>query len=103
MSWNFTAASNAPIAEVEAKFDEAAAAYEAGRAANDYTLDDAAKDGIAAARAAVKAVVESGAVGSGLVTVTVSGHANPGHKPAKGWSNDCVQVYVVSADPQPTT
>jgi hypothetical protein len=32
------------------------------------------------------------------VTVSASGHANPGHKPAQGWSNDTfsLSIYQVS-------
>ena len=38
-----------------------------------------------------------GIVGEGLVNVSLSGHANPGHKPRRGWSNDTVTVNVTSA------
>lgn len=36
-------------------------------------------------------------VGDGNVNVTLSGHANPGHKPRQGWANDYVSVHVSSA------
>lgn len=50
----------------------------------------------AAARAAVKELVGSGAFGDGSkeFSVQLSGHANPGHEPLEGWSNDCVSVHV---------
>ena len=36
-------------------------------------------------------------VGDGNINVTLSGHANPGHKPRQGWANDLVTVSVSSA------
>lgn len=36
-------------------------------------------------------------VGEGPITVTISGHANQGHRPIAGWSNDFVQLTVSSA------
>lgn len=35
-------------------------------------------------------------VGAGNINVTLSGHANPGHKPREGWANDYVSVHVSS-------
>jgi len=35
-------------------------------------------------------------VGEGNINVTLSGHANPGHKPREGWANDYVSVHVSS-------
>lgn len=48
-----------------------------------------------AADAATK-IIASGAVGGPgkEYHVSVSGHANPEHEPAKGWANDCVTVSV---------
>ncbi|SDJ08249.1 hypothetical protein SAMN05444157_1642 [Frankineae bacterium MT45] len=102
MSWNFTATSVA-IDDVEAELTKAADAYRAGLAANDYALDDAANEAIGVAIASAKAIAESGVTGGTLVNVTLSGHANPGHKPVKGWSNDVVTVTVISAEAPPTT
>lgn len=31
---------------------------------------------------------------TGLVNVSASGHANPGHKKTDGWSNDCLSLSV---------
>lgn len=36
-------------------------------------------------------------VGDGNVNVTLSGHANPSHRPRRGWANDAVTVTVTSA------
>lgn len=53
---------------------------------------------VQAAKDAAVALVKSGAVvnDSGQdVTVTISGHANAGHKPAAGYANDALTVSVV--------
>lgn len=36
-------------------------------------------------------------VGDGNINVTLSGHANPGHRPRQGFANDLVTVSVTSA------
>jgi hypothetical protein len=53
-------------------------------------------DQFEAAAAAAVAIVESGAVGGGEKTfsVTLSGHSNPDHEPHSGWSPDGVNVSV---------
>ena len=48
-----------------------------------------------AALAAAHGILASGAVGEGACMVTMSGHANPGHLPRKGWSNDAITVAIV--------
>lgn len=50
---------------------------------------------------AAKALVASGAVGVGLVSAILSGHANPGHAPRPGWSHDYINVTVQCAEPYP--
>lgn len=35
------------------------------------------------------------------VTVTISGHANPGHAPAEGWANEMTQVTVSVTNVEP--
>jgi hypothetical protein len=53
-----------------------------------------------AAKYAAKQLVESGAVGSGgkrVFNVFLAGHANPGHEPRDGWSNDTVTVSISQA------
>ena len=53
------------------------------------------------ARAAVDLsilLVATKAVGSGLVQASLNGHANPEHKPTKGFSPDTITVTVLNAD-----
>lgn len=54
------------------------------------------------ARSAVLALIDSATVGDPELhtfNVSLAGHANPGHEPAEGWSNDCVSVSVSQALP----
>lgn len=47
-----------------------------------------------AARAAIE-VATSGAMGDAdRIAVTLSGHANPDHVPAEGWSNDAITISL---------
>src|SRR5260221_14601835 len=54
-----------------------------------------------AAREALKAIADSGAVGNTLKHLGgyASGHANPGHEPLAGWSNDTISVSVTQITP----
>lgn len=101
MSYGFSVTS-VPVAEVEDALTKSFEAYKAQLAAGDYKLDDAAEEAALAGIAAAKALADSGFVGKGLVNAAVNGHANPGHVPTRGWSNDSIGVSVSSADPQPT-
>ncbi len=101
MSWGMLSITGATKEDLEAKFDAAALVYKTNLAGADYTLDPAADAQITAAKTAVLALVESGSVGSGTFNVTASGHANPDHKPVKGWANDVISISVSCADPQP--
>ncbi len=56
--------------------------------------DEQVKEQMNAAADAATKIISSGAVGTGEFDVNVSGHANPDHEPAEGWSNDCVTVSV---------
>lgn len=103
MSWGPIAVTSTAQADLDAKLAEASAAYQHNLEAADYDLDPAAKEQIDAAITAAKSLVASGVVGAGLVNVQLNGHANPDHKPVKGWANDVVTVTVSCADPQPTT
>lgn len=57
---------------------------------------------IRAARAAAAAVIDSGTVGQDAnvpqgrkdFAISISGHANPGHEPAQGWANDCINISI---------
>lgn len=53
------------------------------------------RDHVEAAIEAAAALAE--VVGEGPITVAISGHANQGHRPLAGWSNDFVHVTVSSA------
>lgn len=102
MSWGAISVTSVEAAEVETALNTAAETYKSGLSANDYELDPAAVEAITAAVASAKAVVDSGIVGTTKVNVSLSGHANPGHVPVKGWANDFVQIVVSSAESQPT-
>lgn len=45
---------------------------------------------------AVDLLIGNGAFGDpdGLYQVTLSGHGNPGHKPAAGWTNDSLSLTI---------
>lgn len=46
--------------------------------------------------------IRSGAVGEGKFTISISGHANPGHRPTVGYANDMVVITVVQVgQPEP--
>ena len=58
----------------------------------------AAADQVETARAAAKLILDSGAVGDAErrdFSVSISGHSNPDHLPAKEYANDCLYVTVV--------
>lgn len=58
---------------------------------------------VGAAKEAAIAIVKSGFVvndPSQDVSVSIGGHANPGHKAAPGYGNDCISVYVMQVTRQ---
>jgi hypothetical protein len=59
------------------------------------------KQQIEAALAASKLIYESGCVGEGVVSLSLSGHANEGHEPREGWAYDMLTVNVLRAAPVP--
>lgn len=61
------------------------------------------KEQFEAAVEATKAILKSGAIGSDdkVFSVTLSGHANPGHEVVEGWANDAVVVSIVQRYDQP--
>lgn len=67
----------------------------------DYPVEPEAVEQIDAAVATAKAIVAGGTIGGEgkLFFVSLSGHANPGHEPRSGWSNDCITVSVSQASP----
>lgn len=55
------------------------------------------QDQVDAARKAVKLLLESSTVGlynEYDFNISLSGHANPAHRPASGWANDCITISV---------
>jgi hypothetical protein len=74
------------------------AAYgEDKRLRDTYTQDHAAHEAyeqFTVAVTAAQTIIDSGAVGAGPYTVTLAGHANPGHANTDGWANDIVTVSV---------
>lgn len=54
-------------------------------------------EAVRAAKMAAVAILRSGAVGWGPARVSLSGHANPDHRPVAGWSNDTIGVSVWQA------
>lgn len=55
-----------------------------------------AAEQLTAARGVAIHLMESGVLGAkdGDYCVYLNGHANPEHRPAPGWANDCVGVNV---------
>jgi hypothetical protein len=49
-----------------------------------------------AARSVACTLIATGAIGAKakVFSVSLSGHANPGHVPQEGWANDCITVSV---------
>lgn len=89
MSWSFSVPDGA-AEHFEANAADAQASYLSGSP----TLADEAKDQIAEAVEAAVTLVSAGVVGYGQVHATLTGHANPGHKPAPGWANDMVTISL---------
>lgn len=55
------------------------------------------REQVAAALTALLVLLSDNALGDPKendYVVNISGHANPGHKPAPGWANDCVTITV---------
>lgn len=99
MSWGPVTAVDTSDA-IEGALEAAAEAYKSNLAAQDYVLDDAANEAIAAGIAAAVSCVSAVAPGQ-EVSVTLGGHANPGHVPVSGWSNDFLQITISnSAKPE---
>lgn len=91
MSWNVSYASltnfKADIREPGAQCDD---------------TNETVRDQLGMARLCAQQLVDSGCVGENDdevfeqldYKISLYGHANPGHKPASGWANDCVSVSV---------
>lgn len=49
---------------------------------------------LTAAETAARTVLESGVCGEGTFNVSMSGHCNPGNRPAVGWSNEFFSLSI---------
>jgi hypothetical protein len=93
MSWGISSKIAVPAKELEAKLKED---MEAHRNAQTVPLSKEVEEQFEVALGAVKHLAESGAVGTEHLFATISGHANEGHKPAEGWSNDSLTISLRS-------
>ena len=96
MSWGPVTATDV-VANLEIALTAASDTYTNALAHNEQGLSDEAARQLIAARRAAVTFAQSSTVGAEKVSVTLSGHANPGHRPAKGWSNDFVTITVSNA------
>lgn len=70
-----------------------------------YPIDDDPREQFEKAKQLAIDLVESGVVGGSpdhRFNVSLSGHANPGHEPTEGWSNDAVTISISQATPPST-
>lgn len=95
MSWNVTLTSLHPE-----DLEQAARDGYAGFKANYHDADEvfpAMDEQFEAALNMARIALLRKVVGEDNVNVTLSGHANPSHKPRQWWPNDAVTVSVSSA------
>ena len=96
MSWGPVTATDV-VANLEIALTAASDQYTNALAHNEHGFStESARQLIAARRAAVT-FAQSSTVGAERVTVTLSGHANPDHRPVKGYANDFVTITVSNA------
>lgn len=95
MSWNVTRTSIDPLA-VE---DELRRDYADFKARYNAAVEEiqAMDEQFEAVLNAVRIILQRKVVGDALVNVTLSGHANPGHRPRQGWANDAIHISVVQS------
>jgi len=96
VSWSFSV-QDVPAGELRARAQEARDSYleQYARWGNEVTEDLRGQiDAAIAAAGRLRA-----AVGGERVNLTLSGHANPGHRPAARWANDMVSLSISNADP----
>lgn len=87
MSWSGT---------VTAQFSEAETAIGSVAVSPDSTAPEQIEQ-VAAAKDAAVALLKSQVVVNDAgqdVTISISGHSNPGHKPAAGYANDAITVSL---------
>lgn len=65
-----------------------------------HTLSEESLEQLRAAKVAAKDLIQTQTLGSEDKTysVTLSGHANPGHEPASGMANDSVYVSITQSE-----
>jgi hypothetical protein len=101
MSWN----TSVPATKASAFLDAVDAANLPDYPGSETHYNAEMRDALAAAKAAVKALYESSVLGALSAAgdelyfaASMSGHANPGHVPAAGWSNDFISISVSQVD-----
>jgi hypothetical protein len=92
MSWSISV----PVTPRLSFRDAVDAAVESNEIEDKYMLDQ-----VSLARDAIITIAESGAVGTGLISAEISGHANPNHAPTPGWSHDFISIRITCAEPYP--
>jgi hypothetical protein len=95
MSWSVQLTDVDPVV-VEEAARERYAAFKASYS-DHAEVYQAMDEQFEAALNAARILLVRGTVGGGHVNVSLSGHANPGHKPRQGWANDYVMATVSSA------
>lgn len=95
MSWSITA-TEIDAADVRVELEAAADAYEA-----QFTepLADEVSEQIDAAIECAETL--QSCVGTGKLSITLTGHANPHHQSCGGYANDSVSIYVTNMDAKP--
>lgn len=56
------------------------------------------REALAAAKRAIRAIIQSGALGDGPFTVTANGHSNPDSVPQGLWPRDFVEITISAQD-----
>lgn len=108
MSWGTITVTKTDLAELAGALNDASAAYQSQLEAalegqdKDAGLSDEAQNQIASGIASAVRLAEGGCFGDGPFTVSLSGHANPGHQATAGYSNDFISVTVSSAAEVPS-
>jgi hypothetical protein len=93
MSWTVPCpSSTAESIEVSARsgYEQYRSTYSGGDAGELVAMDEQFE----AALSAAHGILASGAVGTAACSVTMSGHANPGHVKRPGWSNDGITISI---------
>lgn len=93
MSFSFTIPAT-PVADFPAAVDKAVAGFEQLLAQSEHENKTESLESVQAAIAAAQNILDSGVVGSGTVSASISGHANPDHQPTAGWANDFVSITI---------